>query len=158
MKAIVIPLVIILFFAYLDLQQVNTTVKPWVNTVITPYEMDAIGWVLNNTKKKEVFLTCIFEGEFLMGMTLREATEGGDWAIVPDIITRMSEIDSIFKTNDSNRAYELTKKYNASYVWLPLNRQTFCGYGWFYPNQIQFNDSRFIPRFRNNGVVIYEIK
>lgn len=158
MKALFIPIAILLFFAYLDVQQVSTAVKPWVSTVITPYEMAAINWVLKNTQKKETFATCIFEGEFLMGMTLREATEGGDWAVVPDVTTRMSEIDSLFKTNESNRAYNITKKYNAKYVWLPLKRQTFCGYGWYYANQTQFNDTRFVERFRNEGVVIYEVK
>ena len=158
MKALIIPIAIILMFAIVDFQQVNSATQPWVSTVITPSEMDALHWVFENTQKKDTFVTCIFEGEFLMGMTLREATEGGDWAIIPNVTTRMSEINEFFKTNESGRAHYIAKKYNAKYVWVPLGRQTFCGYGWFYPNISKFDQFHFNERFRNSGVIIYEVK
>lgn len=145
-------------FAYLDFQQVNATTPAWVNPVISQHEFNAIDWVINNTKKRDVFMTCIFEGEFLMGMSLRQATEGGDWAIIPEVTTRMSEINEFFKTENIDRAYFIAKKYNAKYIWLPLGRQTFCGYGWFYPNVTKFENSNFTEIFRNEGVVIYEVR
>ena len=129
-----------------------------MNPVITKEEKKAGEWILRNTQERETFVADIFGGEFIMGTTLREATEGGDWAVVPDVVKKMGEIDEFYKTTDAKRANEIAKKYGATYAIIP-NRQVFAGFGWMWTEKGKLNDSEFFGKvYEDNGFEIYRAK
>ncbi len=129
----------------------------WTNPVITQGEVNALGWVRANTTERTVFVCDIFGGEFVMGNTLRECTEGGDWAIVPNVVRRMSEMDNFYTISTSADANALAHKYNASYVWVP-NRQVYMGFGWKDINRTKFDDTKYFTLVYNGTTKIYQVK
>jgi hypothetical protein len=154
----VVLLVAAAYFSYLDLQKAIERSKPWMEPVVTQAEFKALDWVRANTKEREVFAADIFGSEIIFGQTLREGTEGGDWAIIPNVVQRMSDVDRLFKTTDAKEASELSKKYNASYVWLP-SRQIFAGYGWFSAERSKFENETFFERvYSQENIEIYRVK
>ncbi|MFH1257368.1 MAG: hypothetical protein V1658_00360, partial [Candidatus Micrarchaeota archaeon] len=111
-----------------------------------------------NTPERETFVTDIFGGEHLMGETLREGTEGGDWAIVPEVVNRMSEINEFYKTADAKHAYEIAKKYNAKYVMVP-NRQIFAGFEWLTPEKTKMQNAEYFELvYSKDQMEIYKLK
>ena len=93
-----------------------------------------------------------------MGGALREGTEGGDWAIIPNVVQRMVDVDEIFNTPNAERAWKLAKQYNASFVWAP-NRQVFAGFGWKEIAREKFNNSTYFERvYTESGMEIYQVK
>ena len=148
-------------FAYAsnqDYENAMKQAKPWMNPVITKEEKKAGEWILKNTNGRETFVSDIFGGEFIMGTTLREATEGGDWAVVPDVVKKMGEIDEFYKTKDAKRANEIAKKYGAGYAIIP-NRQVFAGFGWMFPEKEKMNRTEFFQKvYEDNGFEIYRVK
>ena len=89
---------------------------------------------------------------------LREGTEGGDWAIVPNVVSRMYDMQyNFYETNDSRKAWEIARKYNASYAWIP-DRNIFAGYAWKYPNYATFDNATYFEKVFDNGHRIYMVK
>jgi hypothetical protein len=119
--------------------------KPWVSPVITQEERQALQWVLEHTRERDTFAADIFGSEQLMGQTLRLGTEGGDWAIIPNVVERMSAFDQFFSATDARKAWQTAVRYNASYVWAP-NRQVYAGYGWKPINRTTLSDERYFTR------------
>lgn len=128
----------------------------WMTPVITKEESKSLKWVLENTKERDVFVTDIFGGEHLMGNTLREGTEGGDWAIVPDVVNRMARIDEFYKSKDAKRAHEIAKQYNASYALMP-NRQVFAGFGWLDPERVKMQEPYFTLLYADGNMTYYSV-
>jgi hypothetical protein len=145
------------YFAYADLNKAIDTAKPWMNPVVSKNEVAALKWVVENTPERTVFATDIFGGELLMSV-LREGTEGGDWAIVPNVVKRMSDAQySVYGANSSEIAWKTARKYNASYVWVP-DRNTFAGFEWKYPDSKIFEDEKYFEKVFDNGLKIYRVK
>lgn len=140
----------LVYFALQDVEKAQTQAKPWMNPVITREELRSESWVLANTHERDVFVTDIFGGEHLMGSTLREGTEGGDWAVAPNVVEKMGEINEFYKTRDPARAYQIAKKYGAKYVLVP-NRQVFAGFEWLTPERTKLQDPRFFERAYADG-------
>ena len=124
-----------------DFKTAVKAAEPWMNPIITPEEYAAIDWVKANTRERTVFVSDIFGGELLMGLSLREGTEGGDWAIIPNVTQRMADMDRFYKSKDAEEARQIAKQYGAEYVWVP-NRQVFAGYGW-----VPVEEEKFAPEF-----------
>ncbi|MFH1200622.1 MAG: hypothetical protein V1708_06145 [Candidatus Micrarchaeota archaeon] len=103
MAAGVILLCAIAAQANSDLNNATYQAKSWMSPVVTKAESKALSWVVQNTRERDVFLTDIFGGEHIMGNTLREGTEGGDWAIVPDVVARMGKIDEFYSPRTPSR-------------------------------------------------------
>lgn len=138
-------------------QKAKKDAEPWLNPVVTQDEVAATEWIKSNTAPRTVFATGIFEGELVMGKTRREGTLGGDWAIVPDVIDRMSDVQyRIFGANSSTQAWQTAVKYGAAYVWVP-NRQMFAGYEWKYPADV-FDNATYFQKVYDKGVRIYRVK
>ena len=150
-------LVCVAYLAYGDVRDAEGQARPWMSTVILPKEAEALGWVVNNTPERTVFATDIFGGEMIMGHTLREGTVGGDWAIIPNVIARMSDVQyKIYGASGSAQAHEYAVKYGAKYVWV-AKRMVFAGYEWKWPADV-FGDTAYFRRvFDNEGVSIYEV-
>ncbi len=153
---VIIFLIVVIFFSYSDFNKTTSKGKHWMDPVVSKEEIAAINWVKNNTAERTTFAACIFGGELIMGLSLREGTEGGDWSIVKNPVERMSEINEMFAKATSERAYEIARKYGAKYVWLP-NRSIFCGYKWFYPSRQKFENKKYFKKVFDNGVAIYEV-
>ena len=147
------------WFGWQDFQETQTQALPWMNTIVTLEEAQGLEWVKANTPERTVFVTDIFSGEFLMGRTLREGVEGGDWAIIPNVVERMSDVQyRFYESNSSAEAHATAKKYGAEYAWVPT-RQIFAGYAWKFANRQVFEDERFFEEaFKNKGVTIYRVK
>ena len=140
-----------------SIQSAKKTAEPWLNPVVTPDEVAATEWIKQNTAPRTVFASGIFEGELIMGKTRREGTLGGDWAIVPNVIERMSDVQyKLFGAKDSKEAWTTARKYHASYVWVP-NRSMFAGYAWNYPADV-FDDATYFEKVYDKGVRIYKVK
>jgi len=150
-------LVGVAYFAYGDLHDADTQARPWMSTIILPNEVAALDWVVKNTQERTVFATDIFGGEMMMGHALREGTVGGDWAIIPNVVQRMNDVQyKIYGASDSAQAHEYAKKYGAKYVWVP-KRMIFAGYEWKLPAAV-FDDASLFKRvFDNEGVSVYEV-
>jgi len=145
------------YFAYGDLRDADAQARPWMSTVILPNEAAALDWVVKNTQERTVFATDIFGGEMIMGHTLREGTVGGDWAIIPDVVQRMSDVQyRIYGASDAAQAHEYAVKYGAKYVWVP-KRMVFAGYEWKWPGQVFGNAKYFKRVFDNEGASVYEV-
>lgn len=142
--------------AAVQVQKARTDASPWLNPVVTPQEVKALDWVRRNTPERTVFATGIFEGELLMGKTLREGTLGGDWAIVPNVISRMNDVQyKLYQAPDSKTAWQTAVQYHAAYVWVP-NRQTFAGYAWVMPAAV-FDNAAYFEKVYDDGVRIYKV-
>lgn len=138
-------------------QKAKKDAEPWLNPVVTPAEVAATEWIKQNTAPRTVFATGIFEGELVMGKTRREGTLGGDWAIVPNVIDRMSDMQyRLFGANSSQQAWETARKYDASYVWVP-SRQMFSGYEWKLPADV-FDNATYFEKVYDQGLRIYRVK
>lgn len=146
------------FFCLQDAQKARKSAEPWVSPVVTPEEVAALSWVRENTAERTVFVSDIFGGEQLMGGALREGTEGGDWAIVPNVVQRMADSDEMLGAGSAERAWQLARQYNASYVWAP-NRQVFAGFSWKDVGREKFRDSEYFELVYNkNGMEIYKVR
>ncbi|MFH0970962.1 MAG: hypothetical protein V1835_00185 [Candidatus Micrarchaeota archaeon] len=141
-----------------DVKKATWQADAWMSPVITPEEEKSMDWVRRNTPERETFVTDIFGGEHMMGETLREGTEGGDWAIVPEVVQRMSDVNEFFKTNDAKKAYDLARKYRANYVLIP-NRQVFAGFEWMYPEKTKLQDVAYFERvYKDGDMEIYKLR
>ena len=139
-----------------DLNKAIWQTGSWMTPVITPEESKSLKWVLANTKERDVFVTDIFGGEHLMGNTLREGTEGGDWAIVPEVVNRMARIDEFYKSTDAERAHEIAVQYRAKYVLMP-NRQVFAGFGWSEPERAKMREPYFTRVYGDGEMEYYSV-
>jgi hypothetical protein len=133
----------------------------WMNPVLTKEEVVAVEWVKNNTPERTVFVSDIFGGELLMS-SLREGTVGGDWAIVLNVTDRMNAAHRIYLSEpqgySAEEAWNVAKKYNATYVWAP-NRMVHAGYGWIQIDKSKFMDARFFEKvYSRNGMEVYKVK
>ena len=144
------------WLAWQDVQAGQRQAKPWMNPVVTRDELRAMDWVSNNTAPRTVFATDIFGGEFLMGNTLREATEGGDWAIIPNVVERMAAFQyDFYEAKTAEKAHATAKSYGAEYAWAP-NRQVFAGYAWAPVDRSIFAEPYFTKVY-DDGVAIYKV-
>lgn len=151
-------LAVTLYFFINDVTHTRELGAPWVSTIVTPQEVKALSWVRVNTLERTVFASDIFGGEQLMGGALREGTEGGDWAIIPNVVQRMSDIDELFNTQDGQKAWTLARQYNATYVWAP-NRQIFAGFSWKEIQREKFRDERYFQlAYSDGGMEVYRVK
>jgi uncharacterized membrane protein len=93
-----------------------------------------------------------------MGMTTRIPIVGGDWSNAPDPISNMNASQQIYQTSSASEAYALCKQYDLSYVFVPLNRQVFCGFGWISVNATKFENSEYFKlQYSNQDVQIYQV-
>ena len=151
-------LIVLAWFGWAGLEHSRSGVENWLSPVINDGEIAAFDWVKANTAKKDTFMACIFEGESLMGTTLRESVEGGDWAVVPDVLDRMADADMFFFDSSGADASAIAKFYNAKYVWVTKGRKIFCGYGWKDIPLKKFDDPVYFTKlFENDGVIIYGV-
>jgi uncharacterized membrane protein len=140
------------------LPEVKANGDPWYDRVVKPGEMQATSWVLENTGKDQKFVSDIFGGELIMGMTTRVPTVGGDWANAPNPVQLMGDTNTIYTTTDAETAYDLAVEHNATYVWVPLSRTEFSGYGWEAVQTDKFeNQTYFKLLYNNSDVKIYEV-
>ena len=156
-----VPALVILaaiaFYAYADVNKAMDTAKPWMNPVVTKNEVAALDWVVANTPERTVFASDIFGGELLMSV-LREGTEGGDWAVVPNVIERMHDMQyEFYEAKSSETAWKTARKYQAEYAWVP-DRNVFAGYSWKQPDPKIFEDARYFEKVFDNGTKIYRVK
>ncbi len=148
----------IAFYYNEDMNKAKGQADAWMSPVITQEEERTMEWIRENTPEREVFVTDIFGGEHMMGETLREGTEGGDWAIVPNVVERMGEINEFYKTTDAKRAYEIAKKYSAAYVLAP-NRQVFAGFEWMPVERSTLRNAQYFELVYDEGdMEIYRVK
>jgi hypothetical protein len=141
-----------------DVQRTRAGGEAWVNPLVSPSEVKALEWVRANTAERTVFVTDIFGGEQLMGGALREGTIGGDWAIVPDVLRRFQDADEFVNTADAQKAWEIARRYGASYVWAPP-RSVFAGYSWKDLERGKLQDERYFERVYRDGLMeIYRVK
>jgi len=149
-------LVFAAWLAFADFESARSQAQPWMAPVVTPNERDALEWVIANTPERAVFVTDIFGGEFLMGNTRREGTVGGDWAVIPNVVERMHDIQyAFYQAKTPEEAHATALKYGAEYVWAP-DRKVFAGYEW-----VELNRSLFVPPYFSlefdNGAAIYRV-
>ncbi len=148
------------YLAYGDVKETQFQASAWMDPVVTREEFAALDWIRVNTRERAVFLTDIFGGELIMGETLREGVEGGDWAVVPNVVQRMNDVQyKFYGSSSANEAWNTARKYGAEYAWIP-NRRIFAGYEWKYPleKNVEFENSTFFEKVFDNGVKIYRIK
>ncbi|HLC38383.1 MAG TPA: hypothetical protein VJI71_02935 [Candidatus Norongarragalinales archaeon] len=145
------------YFAFADFNKAVDTADSWMKPVISKNEVAALKWVVENTPERTVFATDIFGGELLMSV-LREGTEGGDWAIVPNVVKRMHDAQyGVYGANSSETAWNTAREYNASYVWVP-DRTIFAGFEWKYPDSRIFEDEKYFEKVFDNGHEVYRVK
>ncbi|MFH1750529.1 MAG: hypothetical protein ABH863_02525 [Candidatus Micrarchaeota archaeon] len=137
-----------------DMNKAKWQADAWMNPVVTQEEEKSMEWVRLNTAERETFVTDIFGGEHMMGESLREGTEGGDWAIIPNVVTRMSDVNEFFKTDDSQKAYDIAKRYGANYVMIP-NRQIFAGFEWMWPERTKLQNTQYFELAYKDGEFEY---
>jgi len=157
---VLFTLAILAFFAYGDVKETQFQASPWMDTVVTREEFTALEWIRVNTLERAVFVTDIFGGELIMGETLREGVEGGDWAVVPGVVKRMHDVQyEFYGSTNAKQAWNTARKYGAEYAWIP-NRRIFAGYEWKTPleNNKEFENSTFFEKVFDNGVKIYKVK
>ncbi|MCD1295520.1 hypothetical protein CUJ83_10965 [Methanocella sp. CWC-04] len=137
--------------------EVKANSDPWYDRVVRYGEYEATDWINEYTNKSDKFVADIFGAELIMGMTTRVSTVGGDWANAPNPVKYMGDTNSIYITNDPERAYGLAVENNADYIFVP-NRAKFSGFGWEYGNQTKFYDERYFSQvYRNNDVTIFKV-
>ncbi|MEM4254930.1 MAG: hypothetical protein QXR53_01215 [Candidatus Norongarragalinales archaeon] len=148
---------LVIYFANKDFDAALNQAKPWMNPVVSKNEVSALEWVLQNTPERTVFVSDIFGGELLMSV-LREGTEGGDWAIVPNVVQRMHDIQyNFYEAKSGRQAWETALKYRAEYVWVP-DRSLFPGFTWKGADYTIFGDSQYFEKVFDNGHRIYKVK
>ncbi|VVB71243.1 Uncharacterised protein [uncultured archaeon] len=159
-KRIFLLLILISFIltmtASLSLHDSRERGKAWVEPVISREEYAALDWIRNNTVEKTVFASDIFGGELIMGNTLRLTLEGGDWAIIPNVIQRMNDANTLYTTTNPQAAWEIARKYNCSYDWLP-NREILMGFGWKQPEDTVFKNTKYFTLVFENKTKIYKV-
>jgi hypothetical protein len=130
----------------------------WLDPVVTKGELESTAWINTNTNSTDHFQSDIFGGELIMGMTTRIPIVGGDWANAPDPIANMRDSQQIYQTDSASEAHALSKQYNLSYVFVPLNRLVFCGFGWIPVNATKFDNSDYFKlQYSNEDVRIYAV-
>lgn len=156
---ILLLLAVVVATVYLpEVEKARERGKPWMEPVVTLQEVKALEWVRAHTPERTVFVSDIFGGEQLMGGALREGTEGGDWAIIANVIERMQHSDEVFDTQNASRAWQLARQYNASYVWAP-NRQVFAGFSWKGIERTKFYDEQYFElAYADGDMHIYRVK
>ncbi len=148
---------VVAYYANQDLESALNQAKPWMNPVVSKNEVAALGWVKANTAERTIFASDIFGGELLMSV-LREGTEGGDWAIVPNVVQRMHDMQyDFYEAKSSKQAWEIAVKYNAEYAWVP-DRALFPGFAWKGVNYAIFEDAQYFEKVFDNGHRIYKVK
>lgn len=158
--AVKIPFLVIILIlgATYGINSMQKQTDPWLDPVITKGELDSTKWINENTKSTDKFQADIFGGELIMGMTTRTAVVGGDWANAPDPISNMKDSQKIYVTTSATEANALCKKYNLTYVFVPLNRNVYCGFGWIDINKTKFNDdNNFQLAYSNDDVKIFKV-
>jgi hypothetical protein len=150
--------VVLLLTATYGMANVQKQGDLWLNPVVTEGELGSTTWIKSNTQATDHFQSDIFGGELIMGMTTRIPIVGGDWANAPDPITNMKDSQQIYQTDSASEAQALCKQYNLSYVFVPLNRMVFCGFGWVSFNATKFDNSDYFKlAYSNEDVRIYEV-
>ena len=138
-------------------QQLDYQVEPWLKPNVLPGEFEAAKWTKENIPAGTLFMAGIFSGELLMGIACHTSVIGGDWAANPNSVSQMSDMEEFYKTNSSDRAEEIWKKYNSPYAWFPA-RDVYAGYGWTQPNEEKMMDPRFEVIYENMEVRIYKLR
>ncbi len=150
--------ILLLSVATYGLANVHKQSDPWLDPVVTQGELESTTWIKANTLPTDHFQADIFGGELIMGMTTRIPIVGGDWANAPDPVANMQDSQQIYQTQAASEASMLCKQYNISYVFVPLNRQVFCGFGWIPIDATKFEDSNYFKLAYSNGDVrIYKV-
>ena len=150
--------VVLLLTATYGMANVQKQGDLWLDPVVTKGELDSTAWILTNTNSTDHFQSDIFGGELIMGMTSRTPIVGGDWANAPDPIANMRDSQQIYQTDSASEAHALSKQYNLSYVFVPLNRLVFCGFGWIPVNATKFDNSDYFKiQYSNEDVRIYAV-
>lgn len=100
----------------------------------TPYNLDLyrlIDWLKENTKESDVVLTQWTLAPFIYGMTDRRviATTKVYPSEVAMVAERYIDLAKFFFSSDENKAFEIIKKYNVTYVVVPKKFDfNNCGY------------------------------
>ncbi|MGZ4943059.1 MAG: hypothetical protein ACXVIG_02145 [Halobacteriota archaeon] len=150
--------ILLLSAATYGLANVHKESDPWLDPVVTHGELESTTWIKENTAPTDHFQADIFGGELIMGMTTRVPIVGGDWANAPDPVANMQDSQQIYQTQAASEASMLCKQYNVSYVFVPLNRQVFCGFGWIPIEATKFDDSNYFKLvYSNEDVRIYKV-
>lgn len=156
-RASFLALILLLTAAY-GMTSVHKQTDLWLDPVVTRGELESTSWIKANTQPTDRFQADIFGGELIMGMTTRIPIVGGDWANAPDPISNMRDAQLIYQTNTPSEAYLLCKQYNVSYVFVPLSRQVFCGFGWIPIDASKFDNNRYFKlEYSNKDVRIYKV-
>jgi hypothetical protein len=149
---------VLLLTATYGLASVQKEANLWLDPVVANGELKSTEWIAANTQPTDHFQADIFGGELIMGMTTRIPIVGGDWANAPDPVANMRDSQQIYQTNSASEAYALCKQYNLSYVFVPMSRQVFCGFGWISVNATKFdNGDLFKLQYSNEDVRIYRV-
>lgn len=155
-KILVVAIFSVLLIA--GMYQVKVQTDPWLVPVIAQGELNATTWINENTSPDDKFAADIFGGELIMGMTTRIPIVGGDWANAPDPAQNMADAERIFTTTSSSEAFEICRKYNCTYVFVPLKRQIHAGYGWKDVEADKFGDTDYFNLvYENQDVKIYRV-
>lgn len=153
-----IIIAILFIFVIAGMVQVKKQVDPWLTPVITKGELEATMWIKKNTSLEDRFVADIFGGELIMGMTTRVPIVGGDWANAPNAIQNMADAEKIYLTKSPDEASSLCKKYNCTYVFVPLQRQIHAGYGWKEVEVTKFSNTNYFElAYENQDVRIYRV-
>ncbi|MDY6966723.1 MAG: hypothetical protein SVM80_12305 [Halobacteriota archaeon] len=138
--------------------QLKNQVDSWLKPVVSEGELLSTNWIATNTSEDDKFAAGIFGGELIMGMTTRVPLVGGDWANAPDPTQNMADANEIFLTNSSKRAFDLCKKQNCTYVFVPMDRKIHTGYGWIDISSEKFSDQKYFDLvYENQDVQIYAV-
>lgn len=150
--------VILLLTATYGMASAQKQADPWLDPVVTKGEFDSTSWINANTPSTAHFEADIFGGELIMGMTARIPIVGGDWSNAPNPIANMNASQQIYQTPSAIEAYTLCKQYNLTYVFVPLNRLVFCGFGWISVNATKFDNSEYFKlQYSKEDVRIYQV-
>ncbi|HYA32643.1 MAG TPA: hypothetical protein VEG65_01405 [Candidatus Bathyarchaeia archaeon] len=150
--------VVLILTATYGMANVQKQADPWLDPVVTKGELDSTSWINANTQPTAHFQADIFGGELIMGMTTRVPIVGGDWANAPDPVSNMNASQQIYETPIASQASALCKQYNLSYVFVPLNREVFCGFGWIPVDATKFDNSTYFKlQYANDDVRIYKV-
>jgi hypothetical protein len=149
---------VLLLTATYGLASVQNEGNLWLDPVVAKGELESTKWIAANTQPTDHFQADIFGGELIMGMTTRIPIVGGDWANAPDPVANMRDSQQIYQTHSASEASALCKQYNLSYVFVPMSRQVFCGFGWFSIDATKFDNSDlFKLQYSNEDVRIYKV-
>ncbi|NYZ75213.1 hypothetical protein H0O03_03030 [Candidatus Micrarchaeota archaeon] len=135
---------------YSDVPKAVDAASPWMNTVVTQKEVEAIYWLENNTRVYEPVVYDIFGGETMMALSLRTPPIGGDWAVARDAVDRMNNVTKFYETTSAQEAAEIMKNLGARYAVVP-SRQVHAGFGWKTVEKQKFSDPTFFEKAFDNG-------